>query len=54
MMKRISGGILFLSPGVNLEMNQKGEVIGIEILNASQVLKDIVEPLREKAAASLR
>lgn len=27
------------APGVNLEMNEKGEIIGVEILNASRFLK---------------
>jgi uncharacterized protein YuzE len=36
-----------LFPGINVEMNEKGEFIGIEILNASKMLRDVVEPLRE-------
>ena len=35
-------------PGVNLELDKKGEVIGVEILNASTVLKEVLDPLREK------
>ena len=27
-----------IAPGVNVELNKKGEVLGIEILNASKVL----------------
>lgn len=27
-----------VAPGVNLELNKKGELLGIEILNASKVL----------------
>lgn len=34
-----------VAPGINVELNEKGEVIGIEILNASSFLKPIVKPL---------
>lgn len=37
-----------LSPGINIELNKKGEFIGIEIQNASKMLKDVVEPIRER------
>lgn len=31
-----------LSPNVTVELNDKGELIGIEILNASTFLRDII------------
>lgn len=34
-----------IAPGINIELDEKGEVIGIEILNASSFLKPIVKPL---------
>ena len=37
-------------PGINLEFDEEGNIIGIEILNASLVLKDAIESLREKIA----
>lgn len=37
------------APGVNLEYDINGELLGVEILNASRVMREIVEPLREKA-----
>jgi uncharacterized protein YuzE len=40
-----------LFPGINVEMNEKGEFIGIEILNASKMLRDVVEPLSERKSA---
>ena len=40
-----------LYPGINIELNKKGEFIGIEIQNASKMLKDVVEPIREKRIA---
>ena len=38
-----------MQPGVNLELNKEKDIIGIELLNASKIFKDIIEPLREKA-----
>jgi len=37
-----------VSPGVNVELNSEGQVIGIEILNASRVLKPVVKPLQKQ------
>ena len=37
-------------PGVNLEKNASGELIGVEILQASKLLKEVIEPLRRKVA----
>jgi uncharacterized protein YuzE len=34
-------------PGVNVEFNKKGEIIGIEVLNASKQLADFVTQLEE-------
>ncbi len=34
-----------VAPGINVELDGKGEVIGIEILNASDFLKPIARPL---------
>ena len=34
-------------PGINIELDDKKELIGIEILNASQVLKDVLKPIQE-------
>ena len=34
-----------VAPGINVELDEKGEVIGIEILNASLCLKPIAKPL---------
>ena len=39
-------------PGINLELDKKGVIIGIEILNASTLLKDTLLPLQEKATKS--
>ena len=37
-----------ISPGVNIELDSEGRVIGIEILNASEALSGIIEPLYRK------
>ena len=34
-----------IAPGLNAELDENGRVIGIEILNASSVLKSIAKPL---------
>ncbi|MFH1370210.1 MAG: DUF2283 domain-containing protein [Planctomycetota bacterium] len=34
-----------IAPGINVELDDKGQVIGIEILNASKCLKPIAKPL---------
>lgn len=38
-------------PGLNLEMGSGGELIGIEILGASHLLKEVLAPLVEKASS---
>jgi len=37
-----------VSPGVNVELDENGQVIGVEILNASKVLKPIIAPFRRQ------
>jgi uncharacterized protein YuzE len=39
-----------IHPGVSLELDGKGKLIGIEILNASRMLKDVIKPLEKRAA----
>ncbi len=39
-------------PGVNVEMDEAGQVIGVEILEASRVLKNVLEPLYRKKKAA--
>ena len=34
-----------IAPGINVELDDKGQVIGVEILNASKCLKHIAKPL---------
>ncbi|OGR79623.1 MAG: hypothetical protein A3I11_04465 [Elusimicrobia bacterium RIFCSPLOWO2_02_FULL_39_32] len=37
-----------VAPGVQVELDRKKQVIGIEILNASRFLKPILKPLEQK------
>ena len=47
--KGIEEEFVEMVPGVNLELNKNGEVIGIEILESSRLLKDVLAPLKERA-----
>lgn len=37
-------GFMEVGPGVNLEMDEEGKILGIEILQASQVLGAVAQP----------
>ena len=37
-----------IAPGVQVELDRKKQVIGIEILNASRFLKRVLKPLEQK------
>jgi uncharacterized protein YuzE len=41
-----------ISPDVNWELGANGELLGVKILNASSLMKSVIEPLREKALAA--
>ena len=38
-----------ISPGLNLELDAQGELIGVEILQASELLREVIGPLLAKA-----
>ena len=46
--KGIEEEFVEISPGINVELGEKGQVIGIEILNASMLLRKIAKPLQKK------
>jgi len=46
--KGIEEEFVEISPGINVELDSKGQVIGIEILNASRVLRSVVKPLQKQ------
>ena len=37
-----------VSPGINIELDSNGQVTGVEILNASKILKSVVKPLQKQ------
>lgn len=37
-------------PGITLEKDKDGRLIGIELLNASQLLKGVLQPLQRRAS----
>lgn len=46
--KKIEEEFIEIAPGVNIELDEKGEVIGIEILNASRVLTPVSKAIEKK------
>ncbi len=40
--------VVELFPGVNVELDSSGELIGIELFNASSLLKDVIKPLEKR------
>jgi uncharacterized protein YuzE len=41
-----------IAPGVNAELDENGQLIGIELFNASILLKNIINPIVKKAKAA--
>lgn len=37
-----------LAPGVNVELDEGGQIIGIEILNASKIFKPVPKSLKQR------
>ena len=44
--------VVELSPGVNVELDSSGKLIGIEMFNASAILKDVIEPIDKRIKAA--
>jgi uncharacterized protein YuzE len=44
--------VVELSPGVNVELDSSGKLIGIELFNASAILKDVIEPIDKRIKAA--
>jgi len=40
--------VIELAPGVNIELNKSGKLIGIEIFRASELLKDTLKPMGKR------
>jgi len=43
-----------IAPGINVELDERGQVVGIEILNASKFLKPIAKPLYKHMQMALK
>ena len=44
--------VIEMAPGVNLELNEHGGVIGIEILNASRLFRDVTKSMHRQMQVS--
>ena len=44
--------VVEMAPGVNIELNEQGGVIGIEILNASRLFRAVTKSLYRQLQAS--
>jgi uncharacterized protein YuzE len=42
--------VMEVAPGVNVEFDKGGQLIGVELLNASALLKDVIKPIEKKIA----
>jgi Uncharacterized conserved small protein len=47
-------GLLELSPEISVEYNKAREIVGIEILDASKFLKDVITPLQQTLQKKVR
>jgi uncharacterized protein YuzE len=43
--------IVEIAPGINVELDGSGELIGVELFNASSLLKDVIKPMERKLVA---
>jgi uncharacterized protein YuzE len=44
--------VVELAPGVNVELDRFGEVIGLEVFKASSVFKDVLDQMKNKLLAA--
>ena len=44
--------VVEISPGINAELDEKGNLIGIELFNASTLLKNVIPPIVKKIKAA--
>lgn len=40
--------VVEISPGVNMELDNKGNLIGVELFKASRMFKDVIKPMENK------
>lgn len=51
--KGIEEEFVEVSPGINIELDENGQVIGVEILNASKILKPVMYSLQKQVLESV-
>ncbi len=44
--------VVEIAPGVNAELDEGGNLLGLEIFNASKLLKDVIKSIEKKALAA--
>ena len=44
--------VVEIAPGINIELDKRGDLIGVELFNASNLLKDIIQPMQRKIRAA--
>ena len=44
--------VVEIYPGFNLELDKDGDLLGVEILDASRLLNQVIGPLMEKASST--
>jgi len=44
--------VVELSPGVNMELDNKGNLIGVEVFKASRMFKDVLKLMEKKLQAA--
>jgi uncharacterized protein YuzE len=40
--------VVEISPGINMELDSKGNLIGVEIFGASRIFKDVLKPMERR------
>ena len=44
--------VVELSPGVNIELDASGSLIGVELFNAATLFKDVIKSMEKKIKAA--
>jgi uncharacterized protein YuzE len=44
--------VVEIAPGVNVELDASGELIGVELFKASSLFKDVIKPMERKIKAA--
>jgi uncharacterized protein YuzE len=43
--------VVEVAPGLNIELDENGKIIGVEILHASRQLRDVIQPIGKRISA---